>query len=169
MSDSGDDDAKRGSHSPSWELASRDAITELMSGNADAVQFLYDISIFANTYDDLIDKDKSLTDENIHTLMGKMMVEMPSNKFFQDHQSEILPVITTGLLNYHAANQIEVIGELEELRVSHCLRYSMIDVGLLCMKITGGYDFASKNARRARLMLQNDTWEHYKKEHYKEG
>lgn len=153
---------------PPWELATKETLLELMSGNKEAFQLMVDLSRLGNIYDDLIDRDKPVSEKDIHSLMAKVLLEIPENRFYREHQTEILAVMATGLINYHAANQIEALGNLEELRVSHCLRYSVIDVGLLCMKITGGYEFAAKNARRARLMFQNDTWAHYKSEHYKE-
>lgn len=160
-------DAVRKPYSPHWELASDDALNYFFSDNKDAVNLMKYLCKFANVYDDLIDKDKDIADDEIHLMFSNLLLDIPNNQFFKENLDAVVAVITTGLLNYHAANQIEKIGNLEELRISHSLRYSMIDVGLLCMKICSGYKFATKNARRARLMFQNDTWEHYKLEHYK--
>ena len=69
------------------------------------------------------------------------------------------------ILNWRAANDMEASGSLEELRIAHSIRYALSDVVLMCMALTGGAEHAATNARRARLMGQNDTWAHYRAEH----
>jgi hypothetical protein len=54
---------------------------------------------------------------------------------------------------------------VEELRIAHALRYALADLLLLLMNIVGGHDHAMANARRARLLLQHDTWANYLGEH----
>ncbi len=155
------------SNTPPWETGSYAAILELMSGNEDATRFMQIIGEWSHIYDDLIDKDKNVNDDKIHWVMWELLVNLQLNSFFTTYSSFLIPVIMTGILNWHAANEIEKNGNLEELRVSHSLRYSISDVGLMAMLLASGKEFADKNAKRARLMFQYDTWEHYKSEHYK--
>jgi hypothetical protein len=77
----------------------------------------------------------------------------------------IRPVLITGILNWKAATDIERDGCTEELRIAHALRYAIADILLISMEIVGGHEHAMRNARRARLMSQADTWAHYKDEH----
>lgn len=154
-------------HKPPWELFSPEALNELLCGNADAARFVRDIARCSHTYDDLIDRDKPVDSATVHDLVWTLMVTIPVNPFFSTHQGILRPVLITGILNWQAANDMEQHGCTEQLRLAHVLRYSLADVVLLCMEITGGHEHAMKHACRARLMSQADTWAHYKSEHQK--
>lgn len=153
------------SHTPPWETYSDAGLQELLCGNAEAVRFVIDIAQCSHAYDDLIDRDKPVPDSTVHGLMWKLLVSVPTNAFFRQHQDVIRPVLITGILNWHAATGMEKAGCAEQLHVAHALRYAIGDVVLLCMALVGGHDHAMKNAQRARLMCQRDTWAHYLSEH----
>ena len=154
-------------HIPPWPKYTRDALLEIMAGNEDAAQMMLDIAACSHIYDDLIDGDKRVQPEDIHSLVWRLLATIPLNPFFREHETMLRPLLITGIINWHAANQMEQGGELEELRIAHAIRYSIGDVGLMAMALAGGHDHAVKNARRARLLFQYDTWAHYKSEHAK--
>jgi hypothetical protein len=150
---------------PPWETYSEAALLDLLCGNADAARFVIDIAQCSHAYDDLIDRDKPVPDATVHGLVWKLLVSVPVNAFFRQHQDTIRPVLITAILNWHAATQMEKTGCAEELHVAHALRYALGDVVLLCMALLGGHQYAMDNARRARLMAQADTFAHYASEH----
>lgn len=150
---------------PDWELWSPAGLLELVCGDKDAARFICDVASCSHTYDDLIDQDKPASSAAIHKTMWSLLVGMPGNPFFAKHQDSLRPILTTAILNWRAANDMEQSGSLEELRIAHSIRYALSDVLLMCMVLTGGAEHAAANARRARLMGQNDTWAHYRAEH----
>lgn len=153
---------------PPWNPATDDELLQLLCGNSAAVRMVKDIAFLSHAYDDLIDRDKPVPVESIHALFWKVMVALPDNPFWREHQAQLVPVIATSILNWRAANEIERDGVEEELRVAHAIRYSIADVLLLAMAIAGGPAHAAAHARRARLAGQQDTWAHYLSEHLKE-
>lgn len=150
---------------PPWELWSAEGLSDLLCGNQDACKFIVDIAAVSHIYDDLIDADKAVPSEAVHRMVWLLAVEIPANQFFNANQHAFRPVMATAILNWRAANDIEAGGNLEELRIAHAIRYSLADVLLLCLNLLGGPEYAARNARRARLMGQNDTWAHYQSEH----
>lgn len=153
---------------PPWPQCTNDALLELMCGDADAVEMLRHISLWSHAYDDLIDRDKPIADDTIHDVMWRLLVKLPMNPFWRKHELLLRPLFITGILNWRAANDMQAAGCEEELRIAHVIRYSISDVGLMAMALAGGESHAMKNARRARLLFQFDTWEHYRGEHMKE-
>ena len=153
------------SRTPPWETFSDAALLELMCGNTDAARMVIDLAQCSHAYDDLIDRDKPVEDATVHGLMWKLLVSLPVNPFFRQHQDTIRPVLITGILNWHAATGMEKTGCAEQLHIAHATRYALADVILLCMAIVGGHEHAMRNAQRARLMAQADTWAHYSTEH----
>lgn len=144
-----------------WEPFSVEALRDLLCGNDDAIQFYLHIARLSNTYDDLIDKDKAVTNERIHDFVWRALFAIPLNPFYITHQSVLRPVLMTGIMNWIAANEMEASGSREECRVAHVIRYAVGDILLAAMVMTGGVEHARKNARRARLMIQDETWAHY--------
>lgn len=151
---------------PPWPAA-RDEDLFAMLGSADALRMVRDISLCSHVYDDLIDRDQEVPNDRVHSMVWKLLVSLPSNQFYAEHEAMLRPVLVAGILNWHAANAMEQSGELEELRIAHAIRYSVADVALVAMCITQGAEFAARNARRMRLALQFDTWAHYQSEHSK--
>ena len=152
-------------HTPPWETFSDAGLLELLCNNEDAARFVIDIAQCSHAYDDLIDQDKPVPDATVHGLIWKLLVSVPTNAFFRQHQDVIRPVLITGILNWHAATGMEKSGCAEQLHIAHATRYALADVILMCMAIVGGHDHAMRNAQRARLMAQKDTWAHYLSEH----
>lgn len=148
-----------------WPPAQESEWLTLMCGNEDAVRFVKDIAFWSHVYDDLIDRDKPVKDQTIHTMMWKLMVALPMNAFYREHESMLRPVIINGILCWHAANDMEQTGAVEELRISHVIRHTIGDVALMAMALAGGQDHAIQNARRCRLLTQTGSWAQYREEH----
>lgn len=148
---------------PPWDqkLAS---LEEMFLGNEEAIRFMETISIWTHLYDDLIDKDKEVSEEFVHEVMWKIMVGLPMNKFYTDNARLLAPIVATGILNWRGANEMEQIGSKEELYIAHVTRYSINDLALMVMTILGGSLHAARYARDARLAFQRDTLAHYLKE-----
>lgn len=150
---------------PDWELYSEQGLLELLCGNRDAAQFVLDICRVSHAYDDLIDRDKPVSEASIHDMVWTLLVTIPVNPFYRAHENTLRPVLITSIMNWRASIDMERSRSDEELRIAHVTRYSLADALLLCMVLTGGHEHAARHARRARLMAQADTWAHYASEH----
>lgn len=150
---------------PPWPRATKEAMLEIMAGNSDAVRMMQILAVWSHVYDDLIDKDKPVSDKHIHEVMWMLMIELPGNQFYRLNESSFRPMIASGIMNWHAANQMEKSGCVEQLHIAHAIRYSICDVAYLAMIFAGGLDHAIANASKCRLLMQYDTIEHYLSEH----
>lgn len=152
-------------NTPPWETYSEAACLELFCGDRAALEFMQMIAAWSHVYDDLIDDDKPVEADAIHATMWNLLVVIPTNPFYRQNEALLRPVLATAILNWRAANDMEASGSVEQLRVAHVRRYSLNDLALICMEVCGGHAHAVKNAARAVLMFQHDTWAHYKAEH----
>lgn len=153
-----------GIHLPTWELYTRNGLLELLCGDEDAADLVEMVAQWSHVYDDLIDKDKPVSDARLHQAMWAAMFGISENRHFLKHQVEYTAILKTGVINWIAANEMQASGCQEQLAIAHAIRYSIGDIALLAMQLTGGYEHAFKNASRCRLMLQADTWANYSKE-----
>lgn len=150
---------------PPWNKATKEALLEVMNGNEDAVAMMQAIAVWSHVYDDLIDKDKPVSDYHIHRSMWILLTELPLNPFFKEHEDYFRPILMAGVMNWHAANQMEKSGCVEQLHIAHAIRYSVSDVAYIAMIFAGGMDHAIANASKCRLLMQYDTWNNYLQEH----
>lgn len=146
---------------PPWPLAAEKRLREIFLGNEEALRFLADAFFWTHVYDDLIDRDKPVDDERIHAVFWKLWVSIPTNPFFRANESLLRPVLVTGVLNWIGANEMQRRGVLEELRIAHVTRYSIVDLALMVLAIVADREYAFAHAREVRLAFQGDTWDHY--------
>lgn len=152
-------------NTPPWPISTRERLLQALRGNEHAADMVDALARCSHIYDDLIDQDQPVPDDAVHELVWRLLIELPGNPFYRQHQDAIRPVLVTAILNWKAATDIEADGVEEELRLAHVMRYALADVLLLAMTIVGGRAWAMANAREARLMVQADTWAHYRNEH----
>jgi hypothetical protein len=159
--------APESSATPPWPRSSPAVILDLMGGNQEAADLVRMVADWSHTYDDLIDRDKPVTDGQIHSAMWVLLDGLYQNPFFFKHQATFRALLMSGVLNWHAANQMEQSGCVEQLRLAHVLRYAIADVALMAMYLAVGFEHAASNAAQCRLLAQQDTWANYFKEHQK--
>lgn len=135
----------------------RERLLAAFRGNEDAVRLIYDIRAIAHTWDDLIDGDKVATPAEIHQAFTAATVGLNLNAFFRQHAALITPVLLTGILNWHAANDLEKDGREHCLDVAYAIRCAVGDVALLCAFVTGGMAHAQAHAAQLRMLLQQDS------------
>jgi hypothetical protein len=149
---------------PPWD-GQFPSMEEMFLGNKEAIFFIETITRCSHLYDDLIDEDKKIEKDFVHQVMWEIMVGLPMNGFYRANATVLAPVIATGILNWRGANEMEALGNKEELYISHATRYSINDLALLCLVLVGGHKHAAQHARGARLVFQRDTIKHYLQEH----
>jgi len=138
-----------------------DVIRFITKGNSDAERFLLDFVAVLHLWDDLIDKDKTPSDEEIHDCFWKALVEIPSNAFYQSHRHILTPIIVTSITNWLTANRLERDGGLPEQRIAYIIRSSYIDVATIVATIIGGRDFAVLAQLQMRKFWHAEGWEGY--------
>jgi hypothetical protein len=80
---------------------------EWFGGNTDALA-MYDLfKELAHIWDDLVDKDKPVSEDAINKAFLICLVYLPSNPFYQYIQKDILPMWITVVSSYQTANFFE--------------------------------------------------------------
>lgn len=130
-------------------------------GNSDAVALVLAIAEISHSWDDLIDRDKSVSDAQINRAFSIALLELPKNPFYQAHCLDLLPVMTTGTLNWLTANEYEKQQDKEAHALAHVLRYGIADLALFIAYLIGGQEWAQQVAPELRRYCQRDTLEHY--------
>lgn len=136
-------------------------LLEAFLGNQHAVDLVLLLASIAHTWDDLIDRDRPVSPQAIHRAFTQAVIDLNLNPFFRRHCTTLLPVLQTGILNWHAANALEADGRKESLEVAHVVRCAIGDVVLLIAALCGGHEHAMQHADGLRMLVQQDSLDSY--------
>lgn len=98
------------------------------NGNVEAFRFVEMVSYLANFWDDLIDRDKPMPDERINAMMWMALIDLPRNRFYQQHYPALSALMATGAMEYMVAQQFERTKDAHGLELAHNLRYGIAQV-----------------------------------------
>jgi hypothetical protein len=133
----------------------------ICKGNHAACDFLFMFFAMCHLWDDLIDKDKARTDADINRAFWVALIEMPRNRYYQDFQSEIQPLMAVAIQEWFVANELEA-GNRKD--IAYTLRCSIVSLIHQAAEICGGYDWAISVGEEIRLKSQSETIDEYMKE-----
>jgi len=134
-----------------------------LQGNKDAIDFMESIIYITQVWDDLIDKDKSVTSEMINKTFHIALIQVPQNRFFQQYVGYLLPVMNVAINDWLDANVYESSDKEEKKRVAYVLRESVSNVLVTCTYIIGGYDWMRKMSLDIRNYIFDEDYDHYLK------
>lgn len=140
-----------------------DKVMGWMKGNQDAARFVLALHQIVDTWDDLIDKDKSVSDSDIHAAFTGALIEIPRNPFYQANFMRLNPVIEAAIADWHTANALEDKKDEANLREAYVLRCSGYSVAVMCAAVVGGDEWAKKV--NLELRSQPSEWTAYAAKH----
>lgn len=148
---------------PDWR-ASRNAKLLEWVGDPAAAAFLLLFSDVCEVFDDLIDKDKPVTDEDIVRTLFSTLVDIPMNPFFAAYRAQLVPVIVTGINAWLDANKLEK-GTDNEQALAYVLRDWVIELTMFVIYLVKGRE----HLRRVSMDVRRYFNHHETLEQYKEG
>ena len=110
-------------------------------GNSNAIVFCLDMIKAIHLWDDLIDKDNELKDEEINDVFTFLMVDMPMNPFYAVNQRDIAPMMQNIILKWHTANVFEKEKEVNDVDKAYMLRAELYQLFVLCATLIGGREW----------------------------
>lgn len=113
-----------------------------MRGNATAVDFLRSAFHVAHFWDDLIDRDKQISDAQVNGAMFQALVFLPRNPFYQAHFHDLNAVLANAITNWQVATQLERNGGVNGKRAAYVLRAAYVDLVTHSALLIGGMDWA---------------------------
>lgn len=136
---------------------------EWMKGDTAAAQFVVNLHGIFEIWDDLIDKDKPVSDANINAAFMGALVILPRNPFYQAHFTLLNPLVESAILDWHTANALEAKKDEASLREAYVIRCSFYVVPVMCARIIGGQEWAQ--SVNLSLRSQPSEWPAYAAKH----
>lgn len=138
-------------------------LKHFFQGNQEAVDLALMLVHILDVWDDLVDKDREPSEEEINRMMWFCISGLPRNRFYRQFQDELTPIFEVGVFNWIAADELKRRGGQKELEVANVIRHSVSDLFVHIARLIGGFQWAATVTPEIKLLAQNDTLEEYMK------
>ena len=138
---------------------------EWFGGNQDALNVYRMFVDLAHLWDDLVDKDKPTTDNQINNAFLICLVYLPANPFYQTIQRAILPMWLVVVSAYQTANHFEQNKDEHGLEIAHTLRYAVGNIVAYMVHVCVGPEKAAEILPEVWKAVVYERFDDYRKEH----
>lgn len=136
---------------------------EWFGGNTEARDMCEMMLEITSVWDDLIDKDKPVSESDINRVFLQALVYLPSNRFYVQYQSAFIVMWQPIVASWMAANDMELNNSgLEISYILRCLMCMMVvQASIICL----GFKTASRHTEDIwRTMIGGDLNEYLAKQ-----
>lgn len=141
----------------------KDTVLKWMNGDKDASMFILQFFFVCHLWDDLVDKDRERTEEDINLAFQTFLLDMQENPFYIKHIVSLNPVIRCAVNDWYIANDLERSGNDHDRDISYTLRCSILSVVSHTAYLVGGADWVKRVGPEIRRYGQEHTLEDYKR------
>ncbi len=106
---------------------------EWFGDDQDALNLFRMLVDLAHTWDDLVDKDKDISDVEVNNAFLICLVYMQANPFYRKIQEQIWPMWLTVVSAYETANTYERNKDEHGIEIAHSLRYAAGHIVHVCV------------------------------------
>jgi hypothetical protein len=138
---------------------------EWFSGNEYACQIYDCLGELAHTWDDLVDKDKEVSEQRINKAFYIALVYLPTNPLYDELRHVLAPLWVTIISAYETANRYERDKDEHGIEIAHTLRYAAGHIVSYLITYCSGPDKAREYMPEAWKDIIPERFNDYRKEH----
>lgn len=125
----------------------------IANGDADVFRFLWAFWNFEHCYDDLIDRDKQVTQEQAVKCLVDFVTMISFNPFYQQYKHTLHPLIIQACTRWLDGDEWARSDDPEKRTMARVVRCGDVDIMMQVAYLTGGWEFM----REVRYMRQYDS------------
>lgn len=138
---------------------------EWFGGNQDALSLYRMFVDLSHTWDDLVDKDRDVPEDEINNAFMIALVYMQTNMFYRRIQDQVLPMWLSVLSAYEVANRFEKDKDEHGIEIAHMLRYATGHIVSYMVYVCVGRDKAKEIMPEVWKDVVYERFDDYRKEH----
>lgn len=138
---------------------------EWFGGNQDALNMYRAFVDLSHLWDDLIDKDKPVSPDEINRAFLTCLVYLPANPFYRHIQDQILPMWLVVISSFETANKFEADKDPHGIEIAHSLRYAAGNIVAYAVHVCVGAEEAKKILPDMWKSIFYERFDEYRKEH----
>ena len=138
---------------------------EWFGGNPDGVDILKMFTLLLHTWDDIVDKDKEVSEDQINKVFAICLIYLPLNNLYRQIQYQIIPMWITIISSYETANKFERDKDEHGIEISHGLRYAAGNIIAYAIYVCVGPEKAKEFIPEMWKTVVFERFDDYLKEH----
>ncbi len=124
-------------------------------GNTEAVNLMILLYQTFHTWDDLIDRDRAVSDQEINDVFWGLLCELPRNPFFLMWRDELVPAIRSATMDWQGSVSMERAGNFDSTGYAYGLRASPATLIIQIAYLIGGKTWSDRIAAEVRQSVIN--------------
>lgn len=143
-------------------MTHHEALATILKGHPAAIAFMETMVSVLHFWDDLIDKDKSLTDADVNAAMWNALVVLPQNTFYLQNFDALHPILVNAIANWQAATQFErETDDQRKLQIAFIARSDYCNLLIQSAYLIGGRDWMLKMTPAIRDVWTEEDFSKY--------
>jgi hypothetical protein len=138
---------------------------EWFGGNQDALNMFRMFVDMSHTWDDLVDKDKDVSESEINNAFLIALVYLQANPFYRSIQEQVWPMWMTVVTAYETANTFEREKDPHGIEIAHSLRYAAGHIIAYAVQVCVGPEKAKDILPEVWKNIFYERFDEYRKEH----
>jgi hypothetical protein len=134
-------------------------------GNQDALNMFRMFVVMSHTWDDLVDKDKDVSEKEINNAFLIALVYLQANPFYRSIQEQIWPMWMTVVTAYETANKFERDKDPHGIEIAHSLRYASGHIIAYAVQVCVGLEKTKEILPEVWKNIFYERFDEYCKEH----
>jgi hypothetical protein len=146
---------------PAWRER-RDAHLEVwLKGDQDAIALVQMLGNLSEFWDDLIDRDKELTDVRVHLALTTAVLQLPGNPWWGQAQVCLHPILVVAINAWMDANVLQRREASHDRMLAFFLRDMVHEIVTMMTYLVGGWEHLRKHSLEIREFLFHETFEEW--------
>jgi hypothetical protein len=125
-----------------------------------AIAFVTLLGDTAELFDDVVDKDKPVTDAAVARVLFFVLTDLPVNPFFERHKLQLVPLMHMAINAWLDANDLEKGDKTDRAR-AYVLRDLMIEVVMHTVFLLHGRQRQRELSLEIRQFFLHETFDQY--------
>ena len=147
--------------SEEWQIANQENSNRWFLGDQNAIDFVNRFFDAVELWDDLIDKDKPIADDEINSVFWDLLVVLPTDPFYVRNIALLNSTLVNAIINWHIANKLERDGDEKDKSVAFILRGAYIDILSAAAFVVGGMGWVQEIGPAIRRWAHEETFDEY--------
>lgn len=138
-------------------------LRNVLLDNTSAIEFCRTLCRIAQTLDDIIDADRSLSGSRVISAFWQAMIELPANPFYREHEPFLRPLIAMAIQDWRDSVVLERSNSHHNKTLAFVMRDQLAGVIIQCAYLVGGEQWMEKNGPAIRQHCHEDSLDDYLK------
>lgn len=145
-----------------WRKQRDEKLRFWLKGNLFACDCIVQLSTVSETWDDLVDKDREVSNKEIDEAFSILLVRLQNNPFYLQFQTQLMAITLLGINAWMDANALEKADTEKERALAFYIRNYCYELTSAAAFFVGGWDWLRSISLEMRMFFQHEsyfTWE----------